>query len=581
MRSLLPHRLRLLTMVALAALLAVLAVPSASAEAQPSGDPADGATEQPLPATALTFRVDGSFSVQDVWPDGSLELPFPTVGWAIAATESLRAAGQPVRIVVAPGTYRERVKITGTGADAPLVLESEEPGGAVITGADVEDRWTPVAGTPLARAPWTANWGLAPIPGSWGDAVAPSDGVRRREAMFVDGEPLVQVLRFEDLVPGSFLVDETGDAIYAHPPAGASPDLSGNLVEVATRARVLDIGNGAANVTVRGFTFQAGAAPFTKFMANVSESTDVVVEQNTFRHSSWGGLFVCCTEGVTVRDNVSEANGGNGIDTYRAHDVVVQGNVATGNNVRGARNGYLGWSVAGSKNMLLHGAVFRDNVWDGNWARGLWFDTDVVDVLVDGDRSCGNARDGVFLEALAGPITIRNSTFCGNARAGVIVSSAGGVTLEGSTLADNPYGQLVFSGERLRTWTNHVTGTPELVQDFTDWTLRDNVLQSDATNSPLVFSPVLTQAEWRAKLSAGEVRASGTIWDHPSIAEAIIIYGKAFSIAEWNSLTGDGTATADPAPEPVVEEPTDPSTSRGNSGKGDKSGPPQGKGPRS
>lgn len=508
----------------------------------PPGDPADGATERALPADALTAHVDGP-GFQGLAPDGSTALPYPTIKWAVAATKAARESGRAVRIVVAPGTYRENVRITGAGANGPLVLESAEPGSAVVTGADLEARWTPVEGTPLVQAPWLADWGLSPVPSSWGDAVQVSDGVRRREGVSVDGQPLAQVLRTEDLTPGTFLVDEAADALYVHPPADAAPDLRGHVVEVSTRPQVLEIGVGAADVTVRGFTFQAGAPPFTKFMATVSEATDVVVEANRFRHSGWGGLFVCCAEGVTVRGNVAEANGGNGIDTYKAHDVVVHGNVATGNNVRGARNDYVGWSVAGSKNMLLHGAVFRDNVWDANWARGLWFDTDVVDVLVDGDRSCGNFRDGLFLEALAGPITLRDSTFCGNGRAGVIVSSAGGVTLEGSTLADNPYGQLVFSGERTRSWTDHETGASHTVNDFTAWTLRDNRLRSGGA-APLVLSPVLTQAEWRSKLQAGELRAKGTVWDRPSLDDAIMIYGRPFAVAEWNSLTGDGTAVA-------------------------------------
>lgn len=539
MRS--PRTLASLLALVLAAGFLALA-PSADATTAPTGDPADGATERTLPADALTAHVDGVNYDRVVMPDGSAELPYPTIDWALAATKATRESGRAVRIVVAPGTYRETVKITGAAA-GPLVLESAAPGEAIITGADVETRWTPVEGTPLVRTPWLADWGLSPVPSSWGDAVQVSDGVRRREVVTVDGQPLTQVLSPEDLTEGSFLVDEAADALYVHPPAGAAPDLQGDLVEVSTRRQVLQLGAGATGVTVRGFTFQAGAPDFTKFMANVSEAKDVVIEQNRFRHSGWGGLFICCADGVTVRGNVAEANGGNGIDTYKARDVVVQGNVATGNNVRGAQNGYVGWSVAGSKNMLLHRAVFRDNVWDANWAGGLWFDTDVVDVLVDGDRSCGNFRDGVFLEALSGPITLRDSTFCGNGRAGVIVSSAGGVTLEGSTLADNPYGQLVFSGERSRTWTDHETGASRTVYDFTAWTLRGNVLR-DAGTAPLVFSPVLTQAEWRTKLQAGELRASGTVWERPSLDGAITIYGQPFAIAEWNSLTGDGAATA-------------------------------------
>ena len=519
-------------------LAAFAGLPAEATTSDRTADPTGGAATTPLPSDAAVLHVDGVNYDRVVWPDGSAGLPFPTIRMAVAQAQKLRGNGRAVRIVVHPGTYREAVSIGSSGTNPPLVLESAEPGRAVVSGAEVETRWTPVAGTDLLQASWHQDWGLAPVPASW-DGVTVSDAVRRRESVLIDGKPLTQVLGESQLSAGSFYVDEAGDRLVVRPPAGIA-DLRAHTVEVAHRDRTLHVFGTARDVTVRGFTFEAAAAPFEKHMVYVSDATDVVIEGNTFRHSSWGGLGLCCGARITVRDNRSVDNGGNGIDSYKTTGLLLAGNTMTGNNVRGAANGYTGWSVAGSKHLLLRDALLTGNTYDGNWARGLWLDTDVSNVVVRGDRACGNFREGLFVEAVQGPATIEDSTFCTNGQGGIVIATSRGITVQRSLLSGNGKGNLVFAGERSRTWKDHTTGASITVGDFEDIGLFHNVLASGGA-APLVMTPNVPLADWTARLRAGEIVARTNTWNHPRLGDAIKVQGVSYPKADWDALTGDGT----------------------------------------
>lgn len=516
------------------------------------GDPASGYAGPELPAEPWTLHVRPGASTAGV--DGTEVHPFPTMEWALAIATGLRQQGNAVRVVLAPGVYRETLAVGNAGQDPPpLVVESAAPGAVFVTGADVETRWTPVEGAPaLVQAPWEQDWGLAAVPQSWASSnVGVSDGVRRRENVFIDGTPLAQVQRLEDVSPGAFWVDEAGDRIVMRPPTDVS-DVDRHLVEVAQRPFAMRISGGAANVTVRGIVFEGAAAPFERHMAYVTDSRNVRIEDNVFRHSSWGGLGFGTVEHATVRGNHTTDNGGNGLDTYKTTDVVIEGNVITGNNVRGARNGYFGWSVAGSKNLLLSQAVFRGNVYSGNLARALWLDTDVRDVLIDGDLACHNHRDALYVEAVQGPVTIQDTTYCENGGAGIAVGTSGNLTVRGSTIADNVRGQLLLTGDRQRSWLDRVLGSLVTLGDFEDITLIDNELTSTGA-APIVTSPVMTIDEFRTQLRAGEIRASGNTWSRPDLASSIQISSKIFPLAEWDALTGD---TASPTTTTTTTAPT-------------------------
>jgi hypothetical protein len=544
MRTSLPRHLlnlrpsAILVAAALAATAFVGLPSAASASGTATTDPTAGAVITALPGNVAVLHVDGVHYDRVVMPDGSESLPFPTITWAVTQAQKLRGNGHAVRIVVAPGTYREQVTIGSAGSNPPLVLESAEPGRAVVTGADVERRWSPIAGTDLVQAPWPHEWGFAPIPASW-DGVSVSDAVRRREAVRVDGAPLKQVLTEDQLTSGTFFVDEAGDRLVVRPPTGV--DLADRTVEVAQRDRTLHVRGQADDVTVRGFTFEAAAAPFEKHMAYVSDATDVLLEGNTFRHSSWGGLGLCCGSRITVRDNRSIDNGGNGIDSYKTSGLLLAANTMTGNNVRGAANGYTGWSVAGSKHLLLRDALLTGNTYDANWSRGLWLDTDVSNVVVRGDRACSNFREGFFIEAVQGPVTVEDSTFCTNGQGGIVVATSRDLTIQRSVLSGNGRGNLVFAGERTRTWMDHTTGASITVGDFEAIRLFENQLASGGA-APLVMTPVITLTDWEARLQAGEITARANTWIHPDVDAAIKVRGTSYPKANWDAHTGDGSA---------------------------------------
>lgn len=485
----------------------------------------------------VTLHVDDvTLTADSDWPDGTTAKPFPEIKWAVAHAQDFREDGHAVRILVQPGVYRETVTIGSAGANPPLAIESTVPGGAVVTGSDVEQRWTPVTGTAYFDAPWTENWGLSPVPSSWNREVP--DGVRRREAVFIDGRPLVQVLSEAELTaPNTFYVDEDADRIRMHPPAGVT-DLGDHIVEVARRDRALRIQGQAKSITVRGLVFEAAAAPFEDHMVYVTDASNVVFERNTFRHSSWSGLGFASTTDIAVRGNRAVDNGGNGIDTYRTTRALLESNHMSGNNVRGARHGWVGWSVAASKHLLVADATFRDNTYTGNFARGLWLDTDVRNVRVVGDRSCNNARDGLFIEATQGPVTIEDTVYCNNGGAGILVGTSANITVRNTTMAGNDYGQLVFAGDRSRQFLDRFTGGLIEIGDFENWGLHGNTFTS-TDDTPLIYSPVIPIDEWRQLLENGEIKADDNTWNRPTMEGAIRIRNENFPMEEWRALTGD------------------------------------------
>lgn len=74
--------------------------------------------------------------------DGSAEAPFQTI------TQAANTAHAGDEVIVAPGTYREWVNPIngGTSDDCRIIYRSEEPLGAIITGAEVVKNWNKYSG---------------------------------------------------------------------------------------------------------------------------------------------------------------------------------------------------------------------------------------------------------------------------------------------------------------------------------------------------------------------------------------------------------------------------------------------------
>jgi hypothetical protein len=528
----------------------VLLVSSIAAASTASAEPDDPATgfagTQQMPPETIDVHIDASAPAQGA--DGTEAHPYPTLHWGMYIANWARGLGHPIRVVIAPGTYREPMSVIDAGEDPPpLVIEAEVPGTVVVSGADVETRWTPVTDRPGAfTAPWTTNWGLSKLPDWGGYEANVSEGARRRENVLIDGVPLRQVLSADALTPGTFSVDEAGDQLLMAPPAGT--DLQASTVEVATRTSVLTISQ-TRDVILRGLTFETGAAGFEHHMAYITDSADVLVEDTTFRHSSWHGLGFSRVARITVRDSHFVDNGGNGLNTNSTTDAVIEGNEISRNNVRGWANGWSGWSVAGSKNLRLTNAVFRGNTYVDNQARALWLDTDIQNVLVDREQASGNYKDGILIEAAQGPVTVRDSSYVWNWAAGISFGPASDVTVERTTMANNGLSQILFEHDRERTFPDRVTGEQVTLRDFSGLTFRDNTVVSDGSHpmgaTPLVATRWIPIQDWRPLLSAGEITAEGTTWEHvPEVIGFWITGDTSYTLDEWAADTGDGdTAT--------------------------------------
>ena len=198
----------------------------------------------------------------------------------------------------------------------------------------------------------------------------------------------------------------------------------------------------------------------------------------------------------------------------------------------------------GIEELRLTKAVFRDNVYVDNKARGLWLDTDIRDVLVDGERASGSYKDGILIEAAQGPVTVRDGDYSRNWGAGVAMGTVADITVQGTTMANNGLSQVFFEHDRVRTFTDRVTGEEVTLRDFDDLTLTHNTIISDGSSpmgaTPLVATRWIPIKDWRALLGNGEITATGNTWRHAPKAIPFWIKGDtSFGLSEWSSLTGD------------------------------------------
>jgi hypothetical protein len=198
--------------------------------------------------TGKTYYV--STSGDDANPGTSAQ-PFKTIQKAAEQAMANKRERIGTRIVVKPGIYRGNVSFefkewekTNT---TPIVLESEIPRQAVVSGSDVWVDWFDEGKGMYSRA-WPYNWGLY-SPYKMGDIG------KRREMVFLNDRLMRQVLDRallqengiedeQDYVDysGSLYIDEDNDKIYLRTPPGVDPNHS--KVEVAMRETVLSITNG-------------------------------------------------------------------------------------------------------------------------------------------------------------------------------------------------------------------------------------------------------------------------------------------------------------------------------------------------
>jgi parallel beta-helix repeat protein len=475
----------------------------------------------------VTIHVDpesGADSNTGMAPEDRLA----TLGAATQAAGELRSQGQRVRILLAPGIYRQDLRLSGDEEDAPLLLiQAEQRGTAVVTGADAWTDWVWDESVEAFVHSWPYDWGGFP---------GEEEIVGRRELLVVDDTLLEQVLRLRDLDDGTFFVDEAADRLYMRPPRGSSfPSLT---AEVAVRSLLMQL-DGVRNVVVSGLVFRHAANTLDATAVRVTNSENVVFDHNEVVENNWTGFGLSTSERITVSNNTINRNGGGGAGLFKASDVLFTGNDTSFNNWRGVRGDYLGWSIAGVKAV---GASFltvhRHRAW-GNQTRGLWIDYDISNVAILDSTWCDNRTDGLFLEAVQGPVVVSNVEACNNGRYGMLLVNLYGTTIEDSVVCGNAEQQIHMDTERGGREVTTASGTVVL-SAARDLTLRRNVVAGEG----VLLRLSIPQADFDGLV--GSLVSEENTWSGSSTIQPFGLPEGDTGIEGWQSATGqDADSTWD------------------------------------
>ncbi|MBC7870356.1 MAG: right-handed parallel beta-helix repeat-containing protein [Chitinophagaceae bacterium] len=475
----------------------------------------------------------------DTHPATELQ-PVLTAARGLQLAEVANQAGIGVRVLLAPGTYRESLLMATDPARtaAPIIIESAVVGGAIISGSDVWTGWVRQGSTNTYTHPWPYDWGLAPIPDGW-DGVEVPEVIRRHEMIFVNGQPMQQVFSPSALMPDSFYVDEQTALVTLL--LASAEAIETKQVEVSTRESLLQIRD-RSNLILRGLSFQHASTAFDSAVS-LFDSSNILVENNTFTWNNASGFGLIRATNAVTRGNIYRDNGGTGFGGARLLNYLSENETASGNNWRGVQGDFIGWSVAGIKHLRVHHAVYRNFRSEDNFAHGFWLDSDNLDVVLDNVIICGNLNSGLYLESSPGPLTVRNSLLCENSRAGIRSANIKNVTLENNIFYGNGYAGILFTGENggrsTRNWE-----TEELSEIFPAerYTLLNNILVGKDNEQPVIRSTLSFDA-WNI-FTADLNSANNTFYNAGTQAAFTLFVSEVVTFADWQALTGqDQTST--------------------------------------
>jgi parallel beta-helix repeat protein len=227
-------------------------------------------------------------------------------------------------------------------------------------------------------------------------------------------------------------------------------------------------------------------------------------------------------------------------------DLVVEDSETSYNNWRGALGGFTGWSI-GNKILSAHRLRIYNHRAIENASRGLWLDYDIADVVVDSLVAVGNKRDGIWIEASQGPITVTRSTISGNAEAGIHSTFSRNVVVDSNIIEGNGEAQLKIGGASTRVVRDFESGR-DLHLSAGGWVITRNVFGISSDNaSDGVLTVLRTEAMSNADWSgfARTVVSNENVFDAAESAVVFQVLGRRMGLTSWRRLTGqDGRSAA-------------------------------------
>ncbi len=411
----------------------------------------------PLVSFARIYVVDINNPIASDHNYGTENLPLKTINQAV------RNLHPGDVVLIKAGIYRESVTIKASGTKKkPIIIKAfpGDEGKVIIKGSEIFKNWKQMPGNPV----WIASWNYhleAHYPKDWEDF---GPYAKRCEMVFVNGNPLKQVLARGLLRLNTFYVDEKHNRLYIAVPFGTSL----KNVEISVRQRGIFIRG--SYLRIEGITVMYVANHHKEAAFNVFGKYITIKNCKAL----WNNLdgFRISGRYIKMIKCVANHNGRCGISAS-IHNSLIARCITNENSWRFGPTCHAGgMKIVGggpSYNIII-GHIAKKN-----YGRGIWFDyacsyNKVIDCFLH-----GNLIAGLEFEAcLEGTLAI-NNVICHTkiwkaslkpekTGVGILIYESLGVKILNNTIvANDNYGIIIAGGKRVIHWRKEERKNDQIV----------------------------------------------------------------------------------------------------------------------
>ena len=409
--------------------------------AAPSGTP--GAA--PLGTTSYPIPTSGAYFVAPTGSDkaaGTQAAPWATLGHAVGT------APNHSTIVMRAGIYREAVVINSKA----LTIQPYPNEAVIVRGSNIVTGFVQ-SGTTWVLKNWTYQF-----PRQNARAVdAQHPLANAPDQVFVDGAPLTQVAKAAQVGAKSFFVDYTAHQLVI----GINP--AGHTIEASTKEVGLHLEH-AAGTIVRGIQFDEYATPASTHGAVLDSSGGAVFENDWFLNNASAGLSIEGPSTLVTHDTMAD-NGQLGLHANQADHLHVTETEVKQNNTEGFDEHE---EAGGMKLSSSNDVLIDDNLADGNYAKGIWFDIASLRATIVRNQTFSNLDEGIQFEISSGAVIAGNVAWR-NSGGGIRVIESQHVDIYNNVLYKNQSAVDVWEGSR--------------PQNVADVTIRNNVMMDGSAGA--------------------------------------------------------------------------------------------------
>jgi parallel beta-helix repeat protein len=361
--------------------------------------------------------------------------PLKSLSKALAMSKNI-----PSRITVFPGHYREYLDIY---SNQLLIIEAYKPGTVFISGSDV---FSSKKRDSLIVVAWPYDFGYFDDSDFCFGPCNMTDTQRRREILFINGEPYEQITTFDSLSEGRFLVDEVNNEVLIFPDAAAH--LNDPEIEISVRAYdIYDMGRNGSLVTatvyegsgliLKGLTFEHAANIAHQGCLSITHTDNLFIEDCKFQWNNGVGLELEDCSHVTIKNTLFRHNGQRGMGVGHGENLLLQNLEIYGNNWRMNADKMISHDAAGVKIFGSTKNVVLDNIHAyNNYCSAIWFDWNNTNYRIQNSLIENNQETGIMLEGSRKPAFVENCVVRNN-DVGIKGYGHANVTIDSCTVYGN------------------------------------------------------------------------------------------------------------------------------------------------